>query len=1337
MSNRNGRLIAGLLCLVLILSTSQEALAQPALTASQATPGSIELRWPANSPDFVLETATSLGSGAVWSPANPGGALDGDFHVALVAVGEDGAFFRLRRDGALPTADFIHIRAEDWGLGRLGPLVVRPDGRKAYAGRVYSNERARGNVASISLDPVADVVLGVDFHRDSSNPLPLEGRSSVGRMLLHPNLRKLYWFNLRDFPHDGTRAPVAELVVMDLDEAGNPVGEPRSLPSPNPLSYLDAMALHPSLPILYVGGYGSSALYRYQLDPSGEPTSPPVTHELGEYNCYEIAATPDGQHLLLGLQDKVVASLGLDAAGAPVEGSLAKSTFGENPAAPFMRFITVGRGLYRVGVSDTQLRSPIALQGWSLDAAGLPPATEPMLFPGIGTLAGPVAASGNQLLVAEAQTLSDTFSGELLERGFVVRFVPLGEDGLPVAAPSDKAKFFRRDLMAMAAAGNGQPVVATQPPSPGAHGYFPGNEARGYALRLTPLAVDFSNPGAVDGFLALSGSPAGEVVLPGVQAVGQSGVVDIDAEHRVGRVPVSALAWNAGPVLFTARAVPIVVAPDVEVAVTRSRWRVEVFDGPVEGRLPVKVLEAEVEGDQLAFLLPGYGFLDEGMRVAGIRTLNEHVAAFAAAARAVAVPEGDRPRLFMASAFHNVGSQPSLEQLMNSSATLGGLGFNTLLPDGWGGVDPAVVNQAFNSHGLTGRGLAFYLPLLGHSTQPEPADLAYFDFFLRDQAVALTNWLNQDIRAYEKGGGFSRDAVVDMKIADEPAWYYPEKMANVRTNALFQARFTQYLAAKGLTPADVGAADWAEVAPQAGGFLLDPNPPLPLRRLFYWTTRFYAESAVEGMARTRAAVDEVLGRAINVDVNWNNFLNEWYTPSPNAKLYNNSDTGPDAAVGSMDWFHAGRLSAHTLWSEDWVPDQDAQEWSFRADLLRSAAMEGASSFGSYVIGQTTGMRPWGAAQKIFALVGHGGKGIDMYTWGPDVISPDAWGAITNTYAPVARAMGLLGRSERVLFPGRPSRGSVAVLLPAASRIWGANSDTPLYLDEARFQHYALTHAGYSVDLLDEQAIASNDFAARGYQAIYVNGPNLPPAAVANLAAWVGSGGVLAITPGAAVADEYDEPNGEMDLLAGLGARVAVRVVSPQPLLPVGDCLLSDSLLGTNTIPVITPGIRLALAGAAAVASWSDGGVAIASRTVGAGRVLSYGFFPGQQYWITSDRDNSVGSPFYSKRLPFGWGKAQRDMAVLPARVANASRKHTSSHELVEVCVLRSDAGIGLVLLNWSDTPIANYSVSVPDVGEFTRVTAATGAPVVVSEQDGVPAYQLPLGDVEVLLLERP
>src|SRR5262249_12916865 len=204
-----------------------------------------------------------------------------------------------------------------------------------------------------------------------------------------------------------------------------------------------------------------------------------------------------------------------------------------------------------------------------------------------------------------------------------------------------------------------------------------------------------------------------------------------------------------------------------------------------------------------------------------------------------------------------------------------------------------------------------------------------------------------------------------------------------------------------------------------------------------------------------------------VDVNSNGTPGIWYKAT-NARL--DGGTTTIDGEGSIDWMESGRLNAYTLWAEDLFPNQESGQWSFTADALRSAAMEGSGQFGGYVHGVSLGGERSGASYRILSLIGHGAKTVDLYTFRPGWDFSDRSSERTDVYGGIADALALVGRSEDLLYPGRPERGKVAILLAGAGTPWDdANAFAQYHLYEAELPalHAALVHAGYTVDLVDD------------------------------------------------------------------------------------------------------------------------------------------------------------------------------------------------------------------------------------------------------------------------------
>src|SRR5262249_870383 len=159
------------------------------------------------------------------------------------------------------------------------------------------------------------------------------------------------------------------------------------------------------------------------------------------------------------------------------------------------------------------------------------------------------------------------------------------------------------------------------------------------------------------------------------------------------------------------------------------------------------------------------------------------------------------------------------------------------------------------------------------------------------------------------------------------------------------------------------------------------------RRLFYWTARFFPESAARGFALAGAAVQRALPNVKSIAVNWNNWISRWYFASPNQPIGYLSEISPDNALESPDWFASAPLNAHTPGTEDWLGDQEAQTWSVYGDALRSVSMLSGQEFGGYVVGRMLGAHAAGASYKILSLLGHGAKTVDLYTFGPRPLVP--------------------------------------------------------------------------------------------------------------------------------------------------------------------------------------------------------------------------------------------------------------------------------------------------------------------------------------------------------------
>ncbi|MDB5339310.1 MAG: hypothetical protein JWN70_4929 [Planctomycetaceae bacterium] len=747
------------------------------------------------------------------------------------------------------------------------------------------------------------------------------------------------------------------------------------------------------------------------------------------------------------------------------------------------------------------------------------------------------------------------------------------------------------------------------------------------------------------------------------------------------------------------------------------RWEVARQNG--DKLDPIRTVDLTLVGNVGALILPKYGIDDAALVPSLVRTSAEEYQRYLQLAKKYAISSTEQPKkLLVANGL--IGLDSSEEALEAGMATLELLGHNAAQIWSWPGVAAETIRAAADRHGIRRFRDAVYNP---------PSYFHYNTELVRPES--LDKWAAGFRDAAAKMGAKPEELEL-LHMGDEPGWYFPQVTKDVQDDPKRLAVFREYLKSKGLTPADLGESSWEKVIPG--------NPSmaksLPQKRLFYWTTRFYAESLSIAFAAATQSLQRQVNPKILTTTNLNNWPGRFYIPSPGQKYANNVDDSPNAAMGMPDWFDLGRKKAVScIWTEDWFGDSDAQLWSMYGDQLRCAAREGNIEYGGYPVGQSTGAFATGATYKIAALIGHGAKTIDPYIFGPNLAFADGWSEKEVTYRNLAAAMRLIGKSERLVAPGRPRDGTVAIVFPQSSQVWDGESASHAYLQELYGLHAALLHENYPVDFIDDFGLEAGDLTRRKYSAIYVTAPNLSLKAQRALLSWVAAGGTLALSPGACGADEYNEPTTELRAHLKTHQEPVPRIAPPHHTqafraerLPI---TVTDKGLGTSKAFAITQtvGLRPDDPAAKTLATFANHSGAVVSTAHGKGQLLAFGFWPGVTYWLSPDRTD-LG------RLPSDWSAEARLMATYAARRANTARHVVVSEPGVEACLLESPAGIAVTLLNWTGRPISQLTVSIPGAGTVSAAASVEKGVLTRSADKGSLQITLPLDSVDVLLLDR-
>jgi hypothetical protein len=626
------------------------------------------------------------------------------------------------------------------------------------------------------------------------------------------------------------------------------------------------------------------------------------------------------------------------------------------------------------------------------------------------------------------------------------------------------------------------------------------------------------------------------------------------------------------------------------------------------------------------------------------------------------------------------------------------------------------------------------------------AGAVYWPPLIHDADARVTNpqamdeWAQQIADGFRKSGWEPRD-VAFFALADEPGWYYPAAFNGTwpKNDPEMRARllglFREYLKAKKFRPADFGSKTWdgVEFLGRSGA------TNLPAKRRYYWTMRFFADHSADVMARWTQALERAFYPGMPIACNWNFFAGRYYVPGPVA---NNADKqSPDAAMGGHDWIDFGRKRGVTaLWTEDWFGDAMAPQWSFYMSKLRSAADHYNLArrpadpvpigTGGYVIGATTGDKPGGCLQKILSVLGHGGKTIKFYVFGPEYAFPgNCWSEKPERLAEIVDAMRVVGKAEDLLYPGQPVPAEVAILTPQSAQVWDKreeriakgiedatnvhlNRDTVDYIAETFNMYCALQHANIPTDWVDEQDLANGKYLRR-FKVLYITAPNLPKAAVKGLERWVADGGTLVAIAGAGQCDEYDEPSRAMERLLGIKGVSRPRLYSPAHAVAKGR-IVTSAYSDSAAPHFVAHGFEQILAPttARALAQFeSNGQTAVTSNRFGKGSAIVLGTLIGTAY--------NLGGQTESARA---WL-----MQAKPAVEVDRPR--------IETPVLQSEKGMAITVLNWTGQSQKELKFEISSAKSVKRVVSVQlGEQKFTQEADKLRLTLPELGPADVLKL---
>jgi len=532
-------------------------------------------------------------------------------------------------------------------------------------------------------------------------------------------------------------------------------------------------------------------------------------------------------------------------------------------------------------------------------------------------------------------------------------------------------------------------------------------------------------------------------------------------------------------------------------------------------------------------------------------------------------------------------------------------------------------------------------------------------------------------------------------LYDEPGTSNLQHMAKC---ASCRAGFVKYLKDRGFHVTDFGHAAWDEVAPIPRTEATDSAK----RRLHYWSIQYRDYTNAMMVKLASDASRRHLGQDMLTMVNFTDEpINGWSSGLTN---------GPD-------WFLYGRLGSTTgLWSEDGA-SFGPEVSGLVVDMLRAAARPNHLAIGTYIIAGTPSILP----QRAWSSLMHGSKMLHFYTWGPFYTFLD--GAISDSeevQRAVSRATHAIAKVDSFLAPAEVGRAEVAILWGKSHEIW---QDEHAVGTERRAMYLACQQAHVPVDMVSEDDIS--------------DGLLLTRAAARAIASWVQAGGVLQMSSGAGMNDEFNEPSGELLRLAG----VAVRHVDK----PLADYREHAGLPHTSSrgvvrlgatdywraasFPILGYSEESAVQGARALGAFSNGKPAATLHRVGRGAVLRFSFMPGMGYF-TSAKSVPANAPIT------GYDPAQLEVLTAALKLGHVVSPLSVSDTMIEAQLLHGPKADVVMLANWSGRANPYVQVTIRGAAGVQSVTSSQGAAVARGEVGKDLVVTLNVDAVDALILEK-
>ena len=496
----------------------------------------------------------------------------------------------------------------------------------------------------------------------------------------------------------------------------------------------------------------------------------------------------------------------------------------------------------------------------------------------------------------------------------------------------------------------------------------------------------------------------------------------------------------------------------------------------------------------------------------------------------------------------------------------------------------------------------------------------------------------------------------------------------------YEEEYIKYLKNNGLKPKDFGKKTWEEIKPYGvwNCFYARKNRPKDRNDInacknYYWTLRFwnYVNSEVYKI------VTGTLEKKLPWITTRVNFGPPW--------LYEYCSYLRGAEI----WEFARNRSVSSMWNEDWLNTygwrhSGIQLCSFLVDLSRSCAKLKNLEVNAFVM-------PEGKENiqlKLASVIGKGAKKIDIYRYGPWYASPDNWSENLGMTEGIANFLRKLEKVEDVLFYGKVPETKVAIIWSSSNEVW-RETDANTY--DMHLVYLALQHSQIPIDFINEKEIEEGKL--ENYKVAYLLSEYISEKAIKNIINWVKMGGFLWFDATSGTGNEYGQKINILTSFSGIEIKEIkeseVKGFNPQ-YIPKEKAIVGKIKLEgeNNEIECIGTKVIFDIKSndAKIIGKYEEGGPAIIERQIGKGKIFYIGTYLGLSYSIDVER--------IPGKIETGYKDIKRNLITKIVDDANIDRKVICSVPCLEVDILESEKGIGVVIANYSGSDVKHEQVKI-------------------------------------------